>query len=133
MDVATRSTVRERAEDRCEYCRLRQEHEPGLPFHIEHITAKQHRGGDDLSNLALACRSCNSHKGTNLSSMDPDTNLPTPLFHPRRHVWAEHFCIEGIRIRGITDIGRTTVWLLEMNDEDRQELRTFLQEAGEWP
>src|SRR3989442_4636901 len=46
MDVATNQLVRQRAADRCEYCRLPEEFS-GLRFHIEHIVARQHGGSDD--------------------------------------------------------------------------------------
>ena len=81
--------------------------------------------------LALACHACNLHKGTNLASFDPDTNEVTRLFHPRRDRWEEHFAANGPRIAGRTVIGRTTAWLLQMNSEERVELRTVLLELGE--
>ncbi|MDP1590836.1 MAG: HNH endonuclease signature motif containing protein [Prosthecobacter sp.] len=133
IDAAIKQRVRQRAGDRCEYCRLPQIYEPGRRFHIEHIIAKRHRGADDLGNLALSCRLCNAHKGTNLAGMDPDTDVLTRLFHPRNDHWQEHFCINGVLIAGITDIGRTTVWLLEMNLDSRLELRGLMQEEGMWP
>jgi len=131
MDASIRRTVRERAGDRCEYCQLRQQYEPFHGFHVEHIVAKQHRGGDALDNLALACHQCNLHKGTNLASYDPDTNEVARLFHPRRNLWSEHFLIEGSRIVGRTPVGRTTAWLLQMNSEERIELRRLLRQLGE--
>lgn len=133
IDAATKLRVRQRAGDRCEYCRLTQDYELGRRFHIEHVIAKQHRGLDDVENLALSCRICNAHKGTNLASIDPDTNVLTRLYHPRKDRWEEHFVIDGVRILGITAIGRTTVWLLEMNLDSRLELRSLMQEDGEWP
>ncbi len=133
MDSRLRQFVRERAEYRCEYCRLRQEHEPSRIFHVEHIIALQHRGSDEEGNLALACQLCNLLKGTNLTSLDPDTSALTCLFHPREDDWSQHFQIDGPRIRGLTDKGRTTVWLLEMNSDERVALRSLLQEAAEWP
>jgi 5-methylcytosine-specific restriction endonuclease McrA len=33
---------------------------------IEHIIPKYHGGTDDLENIAIACASCNSHKGRTL-------------------------------------------------------------------
>ena len=131
MDRKVREMVRGRAANRCEYCGLRQEHDPFHSFHIEHVVAKQHRGSDDQDNLALACHQCNLHKGTNLASFDPDTNEVVRLFHPRRQRWHEHFRLEGIRIVGQTAIGRTTVWLLQMNSEERLELRAALADLGE--
>ena len=132
MNPKLRQFVHERAGDRCEYCLMRL-HTSARPFHAEHIIAQQHQGSDEKGNLALACQNCNLLKGPNLTSIDPDTSLLTRLFHPRQDVWEDHFRIDGPRICGLTDIGRTTVWLLEMNDEDRVALRVALQEAGEWP
>ena len=51
MDAATRDFVRQRAADRCEYCHMPQQATPFIPFHVEHIIAKQHvnEGHDDPS------------------------------------------------------------------------------------
>ena len=125
MDSATSDLVRQRARNRCEYCRLPQR-ASALRFHIEHIVARQHGGTDAAGNLALACPECNFRKGTNLSGIDPDTGILTPLFHPRRAQWAEHFARVGARIVGKTATGRTTVWLLEMNTGDRLRWREML-------
>ena len=83
MDAELRDFVRTRAADRCEYCRLPQSTQR-LPFHVEHIVAKQHGGCDDETNLAWACDRCNVYKGTNLSSIDLETGQVVELFHPRR-------------------------------------------------
>jgi len=37
MDAATKRFVRNRAEERCEYCRLPQSAQPFLTFHLEHV------------------------------------------------------------------------------------------------
>jgi hypothetical protein len=130
MDATTRDLVRQRAGDRCEYCRLHQEHS-GLRHHIEHITAKQHGGSDDADNLALACHRCNLHKGTNLTGIDPQTRQMAPIFHPRRDRWSDHFTFEGARINGVSAVGRATVQVLNMNDARRLELRTEILKRGE--
>jgi 5-methylcytosine-specific restriction endonuclease McrA len=131
IDERTRHLVRQRADDRCEYCRLRQAHDAFHSFQIEHIIARQHRGGDDPGNLALACHTCNSHKGTNLFGRDPDTDESVRLFHPRDDVWTAHFRFNGPLVAGISAIGRTTAWLLRMNSPQRLELRRVLIELGE--
>ncbi len=125
MDATTRDLVRRRADNRCEYCLLPQEHSE-LTHHIEHIIAKQHGGGDDVENLALACHRCNLCKGPNLTGVDPVSGELVPLFHPRRDRWAEHFLFHGVRIQGITPAGRATVKVLAMNDARRLELRSEL-------
>jgi len=62
MDAQLRQSVRVRAAYQCEYCRFPQELSE-LRFHIEHIIPRQHGGGDDADNLALACPNCNLRKG----------------------------------------------------------------------
>jgi 5-methylcytosine-specific restriction endonuclease McrA len=120
---SVRKQVRERAGDRCEYCQLHQEDSPLVALHVEHIRPKKHSGTDDLSNLCLACIDCNLHKGSNLTGIDSETGSVTVLFHPRQHVWKEHFEWRDIHIVGRTAIGRATVAVLDLNGEDRLDLR----------
>jgi 5-methylcytosine-specific restriction endonuclease McrA len=124
MGPQTRARVRERAGNRCEYCKLHQEDSPLAVLHVEHIIPKVHGGKDDLQNLALACIDCNLHKGTNLTGIDPQSHQTTGLFNPRRHRWDDHFAWQGIRLVGKTAIGRTTVRVLNMNSEDQLLLRS---------
>ncbi|MGI8972368.1 MAG: HNH endonuclease [Dehalococcoidia bacterium] len=126
MDAATRTQVRRRAGNCCEYCGLAQEAVPVVTFHIEHIIPRQHGGGDDPSNLALACYHCNHHKGPNLTGIDPETGEIIPLFNPRTQRWDEHFALEGREVVGLTPTGRTTVRVLTMNSDVQQELRAEL-------
>lgn len=125
MDTATRNLVRQRADERCEYCLLPQEASPLLTFHIEHIIAKQYLDDeiDDPDSLALACNRCNAYKGTNLSSIDPQTRKLVPLFNPRQDIWNDHFELQSGGIIGKTPTGRATARLLQMNAPQRVELR----------
>src|ERR1051326_1120356 len=93
MDDSIRKLVRERAREICEYCHIPQFALPWARFQIEHIRARQHGGGDDASNLALACRNCNLYKGPNLSSVDSVTDRIVLLFNPRMDDWSEHFSL----------------------------------------
>lgn len=124
MDDATKQLVRQRAHSRCEYCGIHQRYYPDFTFHIEHIVARQHQGTEDLTNLALACHLCNNKKGPNLSGIDPDTGEMTRLFNPRADIWDEHFHLEdsGV-IVGLTPVGRTTVYVLDMNSGIRRQIR----------
>ena len=81
MDAGLRRFVRERAGNRCEYCRVHQDQDPFYGFPIDHIIAQQHRGETELDNLCLSCYRCNSHKGPNIASIDPVTGDMVPLFH----------------------------------------------------
>ena len=130
MDAELRALVWQRAGDRCEYCRLRQEHLP-LILQIEHIIAKQHGGDDDPGNLALSCDRCNAYKGPNLSGIDPGTRQLVSLFNPRSQNWHEHFWLDGATIAGLTPIGRATLRVLNMNAPRRVRLRAALLIQGE--
>ncbi len=128
----TPAPVRERSAGRCEYCLLPDRIELTGPFHVEHVLARQHRGTDELSNLAWACSRCNRHKGTNLSAVDPDSKTVVPLFNPRQEKWVDHFEIVGALIRGKSPAGRATAQLLQMNAERLVELRSELISGGLW-
>jgi len=131
MDADTRSLVRQRAARRCEYCRL-PDSALDLPFHVEHIIATVHRADDSLPNLAWACPRCNLHKGSNLSTIDSESNQPVELFNPRTMTWSDHFEILAGVIAGITPCGRGTVRLLDMNSEHRLSHRRQLIDQGEF-
>jgi hypothetical protein len=122
IDAALRRFVRRRAGNRCEYCGLREDELPFVAFHVDHIVSRQHGGTDDAGNLCQACHWCNLHKGTNLATL-VDGQL-VRLFDPRRDVWSEHFERRGSLILGLTPVGRGTARLLDMNDDDRRQIRS---------
>jgi 5-methylcytosine-specific restriction endonuclease McrA len=124
INADVRALVRRRAGDRCEYCLLSQAASALGPLHVEHVIARQHGGSDDPANLALACDRCNFYKGTNLTTVDPESRSVVPLFNPRSDLWSEHFRLEQGWVVGLTVIGRGTVRLLNMNAEGRVQLRT---------
>jgi hypothetical protein len=132
MTAGDREAVRRRANGRCEYCRLPDLALDAADFHVEHIIARKHGGQDGMDNLAWSCIFCNLYKGPNLASFDPDTGELTRLFNPRRDPWDEHFRLDGARIAGLTPVGRTSIWLLEMNSEILLSLRTHLMREGLW-
>jgi len=132
MSAGSRDFIRQRAGARCEYCRLPDFALEPEDFHVEHIIARKHRGEDAPDNLAWACIFCNLYKGPNLASFDPNSGELTRLFHPRRDRWEEHFRMDETRIVGLTAIGRTTSWLLEMNSEVLSSLRASLIRENRW-
>jgi hypothetical protein len=93
-------------------------------------SARQHQGGDDPSNLALACPDCNAKKGPNLVTVSPASGRIVELFNPRRDRWEDHFVKVGAEIVGVSEIGRATVQLLDMNEGERVLVRAQLQEEG---
>lgn len=133
MDASTRELVWGRASGRCEFCRIHHDDEPFYRLHVDHIVPKQHGGTDDPDNLALACHHDNEHKGTNLSSVDPETGKVVRLFHPRSQRWSRHFRFEGPLIVGRTKCCRATVAVLAPIAPDRVELRAALIAADEFP
>lgn len=85
-----RNTVIQRTGSCCEYCLLSQQ-DISFSFHIEHIIASKHYGKTESDNLCLSCPTCNRYKGSDISSIDPETRKITELFNPRTQVWSEHF------------------------------------------
>jgi hypothetical protein len=132
MDAALAQEVRGRAHDTCEYCLMPQSYYP-TPFQNDHIVARVHSGATALHNLALACLHCNSHKGTNITGIDPKTRKITRLFNPRRQKWMLHFRWDGPLLMGRTAVGRTTIAVLNMNGPFLVGLRQALIREGIFP
>ncbi|HXB72441.1 MAG TPA: hypothetical protein VNY05_29660, partial [Candidatus Acidoferrales bacterium] len=87
-------------------------------------------GGTGTENLALCCTLCNKHKGTDLSSIDPETGDMCRLFHPRRDQWHQHFELRRGEILALTPVGRVTVRLLRLNRPERTSEREIMIRAG---
>ena len=62
--------------------------------------AEKHGGATDMDNLAFARWRCDRHKGSDLTSFDPQTQQLSPLFNPRPQYWMEHFAYEREGIVG---------------------------------
>jgi hypothetical protein len=132
MELTLKQLVWTRAEFRCEYCLVPQSADD-LPFHIDHIIARQHGGTTVASNLAIACYGCNLRKGPNLVGRDPRTKRIVKLFNPRRHKWSGHFRVSSAVLVGKTAIGRATIKTLGINLEHRVEFRESLVSERSWP
>lgn len=103
---------------------------------IEHLVPVAKGGSSEESNLWLSCPLCNRHKGDRTDAVDPETGESVALFNPRLHVWAEHFrwSADGIRILGITPVGRATVAALHLsNDPDALVVRGYWVSVGWHP
>src|SRR5579871_6655916 len=131
IGAALRRLVRERATGRCEYC-LMPDSEPVYPHEPDHIIALKHGGPTNAENLAYACFECNRAKGSDIGSLDPETGILTPLFHPRTGAWDEHFRFNGPVIEPLTASGRTTVFLLRLNNPLRVAIRESLMAEGRY-
>lgn len=132
VSESLRAFVAERADSKCEYCQLPQTARL-FRFTVDHIIAIKHGGPTVESNLALACLTCNLHKGSDIASLDPITDELTRLYNPREQRWEDHFelDVEIGEVRGKTPPGRATARLLQMNDPERVEDRLRLIELGE--
>ena len=132
IDTALQRLVRERAKDRCEYCRF-SEALAEAPFHLDHVVARQHGGPTSFENLALACCFCNRYKGTNLSGVDPASGRVVLLYHPRRYIWEEHFRWQGAMLLGLTENARATIEVLKLNRADAIAVRQMIMREGVYP
>jgi len=97
---------------------------------LDHVIARQHGGKAQFDNLALCCGKCNRFKGSNIAGIDPSTSELTRLFHPRRDVWQMHFEYQDTLLLGLTDVGRTTIAVLAINQSVRVATRAAMKRMG---
>ena len=114
IPAALRRLVIQRAENHCEYCGLAQVGQIAA-FHIDHVIPVAAGGETSESNLALACVSCSLRKAAREMAVDPETGDEVPFFNPRRDAWLDHFRWEGLRVAGVTPMGRAVVHALALN------------------
>ncbi|MEZ4619633.1 MAG: HNH endonuclease signature motif containing protein [Caldilineaceae bacterium] len=127
-----REIISKRADYRCEYCLLHQDHSVKA-HHGDHIIPRKHGGTDDLDNLAWSCFLCNSAKGSEVGAYDPLTGQLVPVYNPRTDDWNEHFQLSDGKIVGLTPVGRVTEMVLLLNREDRINSRRLLMEINLYP
>lgn len=132
ISVELRRIVVNRAGNCCEYCLLSQT-DCFFSLEVDHIIPEKHGGLTESDNLALSCPDCNAHKGSDIASFDPDTGALTILFHPRTHIWGEHFTLAGASVVPRSPIGRVTVKILQINTNDRIEDREVYLSLGSYP
>jgi hypothetical protein len=105
----------------------------GATFHIEHIIPICKGGHTDLENLVLACPGCNLHKVGKTTAIDPASGRSVRLFHPLLQPWSEHFRFNGYQIEGLTEVGRATMELLNLNHHRRLRIREAEEVFGLFP
>ncbi|MBV7334741.1 HNH endonuclease [Chloroflexi bacterium TSY] len=127
-----RQRIAQRAQHRCEYCRLHQD-DSGKSHEVDHILPKKHGGKDTENNLAWSCFICNRYKGSEVGAYDVETNQLVPYFNPRLQDWDEHFTLTSGEIQARTAIGRITVRVFQFNRPDRVAARKILNEKGRYP
>ena len=118
ISAELRSLVIERAKGYCEYCRVHQD-DGYLVHEIDHVVSEKHRGITSADNLCLSCFECNRYKGSDIGSIDLETDSFTALFNPRTMSWDDHFELDSVNIKPLTPEGRVTVFLLRLNNDSR--------------
>jgi hypothetical protein len=132
ISASLRLQVAERAQFRCEYCRLPQScyyHE----FQIDHIRSIKHLGLTHFDNLAYCCPDCNKYKGSDVGTHLDKSLAITRFFNPRIDNWFEHFEVFEGAIYSKTDIGEATIRILQINIPDRIIIRQELMKDGFYP
>ncbi len=132
IPAALRRLVIERAENCCEYCRLSQDDDE-FSFHVDHVIAEKHHGETVPENLCLSCYICNTYKGSDITSVDPQSGQVIQLYNPRTQVWSTHFKLAGTHIKPLTANGRVSASLLRFNIPERLAERALLIKLGTYP
>lgn len=129
-----RKQVAEDGRYRCGYC-LTAQRIIGRPMAIDHILPHSKGGESRRDNLWLSCRRCNEFMGNQTHAADPLTKATVPLFNPRMDSWRTHFAWDanGTRIIGLTDIGRATILVLRLNNDEIVAARYLWVQAGWHP
>ena len=96
ISINLRSQVIERANDLCEYCLIPQSFS-FAKHEVDHIIARKHGGQTTSENLALSCSLCNKHKGSDIASIDPQTERGHLTVQSSPRCLGRSFRIAGIR------------------------------------
>lgn len=134
VPVELRKIVCRQGGGRCGYC-LSSELVTGTEMDLDHLTPTSLGGLTTEENLWPACSRCNSYKGDRVSARDPTSGDRVPLFNPRTQNWNKHFLWEdsGVRIVGLTAIGRATVVALRLNRSSLVNARRLWVSVGWHP
>ncbi|BAU12690.1 HNH endonuclease [Leptolyngbya sp. NIES-3755] len=65
--------------------------------------------------LVVAANTVYAFKGSDIASIDPETDEITALYNPRRDRWQDHFQLQDAELIPLTDRARTTIRLLQLN------------------
>ena len=118
----------------CEYCFVPEDFSNDF-FQFDHIIPFSKGGSSELKNIARTCGKCNGYKHHKTHHIDPLTQQPCRLYHPRQDDWSEHFRWHNDKLTliGKTPIGRTTIDLLQINRYSSVNLRSLLKIVGLHP
>ncbi|MGD9563691.1 MAG: HNH endonuclease [Pyrinomonadaceae bacterium] len=129
---SVRKIVEDRANRRCEYCRISMD-DTYFGGEVDHIRSLKHGGKTEIENLALACMPCNRNKGTDLGSVPAGSEDIVAFFDPRKDRWEEHFKLgTEAEIVALTRTGEVTANIFRFNDPERLVERRGLVELGRY-
>lgn len=129
ISATLRRLVSDRAGNCCEYC-LQPEVFAFCSHEIDHIIAEKHGGETVADNLALACKLCNTFKGSDIASVDPESQEIIRLYQPGRDRWQAQFRLEEGELVPLNAVARTTVKLLQINRSVRLQERLLWLASG---
>ncbi len=127
-----RQLVASRAAYVCEYCLIAEE-DTYFGCEVDHIISAKHGGSSESENLAYACAFCNRYKGSDLASLSQQTGSLVRFYNPRIDRWADHFQVEGVFVKPVSEIGEVTARILHFNDSEQILERESLQAVGRYP
>lgn len=98
---------------KCAYCECSLETESNY-MEVEHFEDKNSNPDKvvDWNNLLPSCKKCNGAKGTHDVIVDP-------IINPFKDDPKEHLALRLYRLRGITEIGTSTIQVTNLNHSDR--------------
>lgn len=127
-----RQLVASRADYLCEYCLVAEE-DTYFGCEVDHIISFKHGGTSESENLAYACAFCNRYKGSDLTSLSDQTGSLVRFYNPRIDRWADHFVLDGLYIKPVSEIGEVTARILRFNDSEQVLERESLSAVGRFP
>jgi hypothetical protein len=127
-----RRLVATRADYLCEYCLIAEE-DTYFGCEVDHIMSVKHGGVTEAENLAYACAFCNRYKGSDIASISHQTGSLVRLYNPRIDRWADHFALDGVYIKAVSEIGEVTARILRFNDSEQTLEREALSAIGRYP
>ncbi len=134
IPIAVQRKVIQLSNDCCEYCLHPESHSTDY-YHFDHINPFLKEDRHSIFNIARSCGRCNILKSQKTDAFDPLTGKNFPLYNPRQNRWTDHFqwSEDSLVINGLTEIGRATIELLDLNRSSAVKLRRLLKTAGLHP
>ena len=132
--VDLRRRIRAHFQDHCAFCRT-PESLTVVIFEFEHILPRSIGGETTFENLCLSCPTCNRYKSDRTFGSSHEPTQRTPLFHPHRETWTEHFewNENSTELIGLTRTGVATIDVLRMNRPQLVRVRRLWVAMGGHP